>query len=70
MEKDPSKQIFFACDDPNELPRAFSLKQAQLLSNPDAMEILAKNIINYLANILNAGMLPITISVNVINNDN
>ncbi len=55
MEKDPSKQIFFACDDPNELPRAFSLKQAQLLSNPDAMEILAKNIINYLANILNAG---------------
>ena len=55
MEKDPNKQIFFACDDPNELPRAFSLKQAQLLSNPNAMEILAKNIINYLANILKAG---------------
>ena len=55
MEKDTSKQIFFACDDPNELPRAFSLKQAQLLSHPQAMEILAKNIINYLANILKAG---------------
>ena len=55
MEKDTNKQIFFACDDPNELPRAFSLKQAQLLSNPQAMEILAKNIINYLANILKSG---------------
>ena len=55
MEKDTSKQIFFACDDPNELPRAFSLKQAQLLSHPQAMEILAKNIINYLANILKTG---------------
>ena len=52
MEKDTSKQIFFACDDPNELPRAFSLKQAQLLSDPHAMEILARNIINYLTNIL------------------
>jgi hypothetical protein len=55
MEKDQSKQIFFACDDPEELPRAFSLKQAQLLSNPNAMEVLAKNIINYLNNILKAG---------------
>ena len=55
MEKDSSKQIFFACDDPNELPRAFSLKQAQLLSHPQAMEILAKNIINYFSNILKAG---------------
>ncbi|MBP5493801.1 MAG: TIR domain-containing protein [Lachnospiraceae bacterium] len=52
MEKDSNKQIFFACDDPNELPRAFSLKQAQLLSDPKAMEILARNIINYLSNIL------------------
>ncbi|MBR5897582.1 MAG: TIR domain-containing protein, partial [Lachnospiraceae bacterium] len=55
MEKDSNKQIFFACDDPEELPRAFSLKQAQLLSNPNAMEILAQNIINYLANVLKAG---------------
>ena len=55
MEKDQTKQIFFACDDPEELPRAFSLKQAQLLSNPNAMEVLAKNIINYLNNILKAG---------------
>ena len=55
MEKDSSKQIFFACDDPEELPRAFSLKQAQLLSNPNAMEILAQNIINYLVNIIKAG---------------
>ena len=55
MEKDPTKQIFFACDDPEELPRAFSLKQAQLLSNPNAMEVLAKNIINYLSNILKTG---------------
>ena len=54
MEKDTSKQIFFACDDPEELPRAFSLKQAQLLSDPNAMEILARNIVNYLTNILNS----------------
>ena len=52
METDNKKQIFFACDDPEELPRAFSLKQAQLLSNPNAMEILARNINNYLTNIL------------------
>ncbi|MCR4648274.1 MAG: toll/interleukin-1 receptor domain-containing protein [Lachnospiraceae bacterium] len=52
METDMKKQIFFACDDPEELPRAFSLKQAQLLSNPDAMEILARNINYYLTNIL------------------
>ena len=37
METDTKKQIFFACDDPEELPRAFSLKQAQLLSDPQAM---------------------------------
>jgi len=52
MEKDNKKQIFFACDDPNDLPRAFSLKQAQLLSNPNAMEILARNINRYLRDIL------------------
>ncbi len=55
METDKKKQIFFACDDPEELPRAFSLKQAQLLSDPQAMEILARNINNYLINILKAG---------------
>ena len=48
MEKDSKKQMFFACDDPEELPRAFSLKQAQLLSDQNAMENMADNIIRFL----------------------
>lgn len=52
METDSDKQMFFACDDPEELPRAFSLKQAQLLSDPNAMENLAKNIERYLTEII------------------
>ena len=55
METDPDKQIFFACDDPEELPRAFSLKQAQLLSDQKAMANLARNIEKYLSIVLKAG---------------
>ena len=47
-ENDSTKQIFFACDDANDLPRAFSLKQAQILSDDDAIENLADNINNYI----------------------
>ncbi|MCR4696722.1 MAG: toll/interleukin-1 receptor domain-containing protein [Lachnospiraceae bacterium] len=54
METDSDKQMFFACDDPEELPRAFSLKQAQLLSEQNAMENLAKNIERYLTVIVKA----------------
>ncbi|MCR4697607.1 MAG: hypothetical protein K5654_09890, partial [Lachnospiraceae bacterium] len=44
MEKDPGKQMFFACDDPEELPRAFAIKQAQILGVEGAIKNLASNI--------------------------
>ena len=50
MEKNPEKQMFFACNDPEELPRAFAGKQAQLLGNDNAIRNLADNIDNFLNN--------------------
>ena len=47
MEKDPRKQMFFACDDPEELPRAFATKQAQILGVEGAIKNLAANIRNF-----------------------
>lgn len=58
MEKDMDKQIFFACDDPEELPRAFSLKQAQMLSDSNAMQNLALNISKYIAYIKSGRKTP------------
>ena len=51
MEKDACKQIFFACDDPEALPRAFAGKQAQLLGNANAIKNLATNIAVFLQEI-------------------
>ena len=48
MEKDPDKMMFFACDNPEELPRAFATKQAQLLGKDDAIKNLAANIDKFL----------------------
>ena len=50
MEKNPEKQMFFACDDPEEMPRAFASKQAQILGEDGAIQNLAVNIDNYLKN--------------------
>ena len=44
MKKDPGKQVFFACDDPEELPRAFANIQAQILGKEEAIRNLAVNI--------------------------
>lgn len=43
-EDNKNKQIFFACEKIEDLPRAFSLKQAQLLGEEGAIENLAANI--------------------------
>ena len=48
MEKNPEKMMFFACDNPEELPRAFASKQAQLLSQEGAIKNLAVNIDRFL----------------------
>ncbi|MBP5529041.1 MAG: TIR domain-containing protein, partial [Lachnospiraceae bacterium] len=48
MEKNPEKQMFFACDDPEQLPRAFAGKQAQLLGKANAIKNLAINIDKFL----------------------
>ena len=48
MQKDSDKQIFFACDDPEELPRAFATRQAQLLGREGALNNLANNVEDYL----------------------
>ena len=48
MEKHPEKQIFFACDDPEELPRAFAYKQAQILGEEGAIKNLANNVDSFL----------------------
>ena len=47
-EKDPKKQIFFACDDINDLPKAFARKQAQILENEKSVQNLVNNIFEYL----------------------
>ena len=44
MQNDEKKQMFFACDDPENLPRAFANKQAQLLGDKDALKNLADNV--------------------------
>lgn len=41
METDKNKQMFFACDDVEDLPRAFSGRQAQILNQPNAIQNLA-----------------------------
>ena len=46
-ENDKNKQMFFACDYVDDLPRAFSQRQAQLLTEPNAIQNLAYNIKNY-----------------------
>ena len=48
MQNDDNKQMFFACDDPEELPRAFATKQAQLLGTEDAIRNLANNVERFL----------------------
>ena len=50
MDKNPDKQMFFACDDPEEMPRAFAYKQAQILGEDGAIRNLAANIDNFLKN--------------------
>ena len=50
MQEDDKKQMFFACDDPEELPRAFATKQAQLLGSDNALKNLADNIERFLRN--------------------
>ena len=47
-EKDPKKQIFFACDDISDLPKAFVRKQAQVLENDDSIANLVNNIFKYI----------------------
>ena len=49
MQNDDTKQMFFACDDPEELPRAFATKQAQLLGTDDAIRNLADNVERFLS---------------------
>ena len=44
METDKNKQIFFACDDVEDLPKAFSGRQAQMLNQPNAIQNLAFSI--------------------------
>ena len=50
MQEDDKKQMFFACDDPEELPRAFATKQAQLLGSDNALKNLADNVERFLRN--------------------
>ena len=47
-EKDPKKQIFFACDDVEDLPKAFARKQAQMLEDENSVKNLVSNIFAYL----------------------
>ena len=48
MQDDLTKQMFFACDDPDELPRAFVTKQAQILGEEGAIRNLADNVERFL----------------------
>ena len=50
MQSDDNKQMFFACDDPEKLPRAFATKQVQLLGDKDALKNLADNVERFLSN--------------------
>ena len=47
-ESDPKKLLLFACNDIEDLPRAFQRKQAQLLQEENAILNLANNINNYI----------------------
>ena len=49
METDKDKQMFFACDDVEDLPRAFSGRQAQLLNQPNSVQNLAFNVQKYIS---------------------
>lgn len=48
MDTNPDKKMFFACYDPEELPRAFASKQAQILGEEDAIKNLAANMVMFL----------------------
>ena len=50
-EKDPEKQIFFAVNNIEDLPRAYQGKQAQLLTEEGAIDNLFKNVRNYLTKV-------------------
>ena len=52
-EKDPQKHILFACDNIEEMPPAFQRKQAQLLTQADAIPNLADNVRKYIEKIAN-----------------
>ena len=47
-ENDKTKQLFFACDNIEDLPRTFSQRQAQLLTEPNSIQNLAYNIKKYI----------------------
>ncbi|MCR4649297.1 MAG: toll/interleukin-1 receptor domain-containing protein [Lachnospiraceae bacterium] len=49
MEEHPDKKMFFACDNPEDMPRAFAYKQAQLLGEEGAIKNLAANIVRFLS---------------------
>ena len=49
METHPEKKMFFACDNPDDLPRAFATKQAQVLGEDGAIKNLAANIAKFLS---------------------
>ena len=50
-ESNDRKLMFFACNDIEDLPPVFRQKQAQLLSEPDAVENMAENIRDYVLKI-------------------
>ena len=50
-ELNDRKLMFFACNDIEDLPPAFRQKQAQLLTEPDAVENMAENIRDYVLKI-------------------
>jgi len=47
-ENDLDKQIFFACDDISDLPKAFARRQAQILTDDSSIANLANNVDNYI----------------------
>ena len=55
-EDNKDKQIFFACDKVEDLPKAFSLKQAQLLGEKGAIDNLAANIDAFVSTVKNGGV--------------
>ena len=50
-EDNKDKQIFFACEKIEDLPRAFSLKQAQLLGEEKAIDNIAANVNSFITSI-------------------